>query len=43
VQATVVGGQGFDSEVSEEPLWDSSEKVMTVELGPYLESQPAAA
>jgi sulfide:quinone oxidoreductase len=34
--ARVVGGQGFESEVSEEPLWTPPDKVSTEELGPYL-------
>ena len=34
--ARVVGGQGFESEVSEEPLWSPPEKVSAEELGPYL-------
>ena len=36
LSARVVGGQGFESEVSEQPLWSPPEKVSTEELGPYL-------
>lgn len=36
LMARVVGGQGFESEVSEEPLWSPPDKVSTEELGPYL-------
>ena len=36
LSARVVGGQGFESEVSEEPLWSPPEKVSAEELGPYL-------
>jgi hypothetical protein len=32
----VIGGQGFDSEVSEKPLWTPVEKVAAEELVPYL-------
>ena len=38
LRAWVVGGQGFRSEVSDEPLWSPPEKVSAEELGPYLES-----
>lgn len=34
--ARVVGGQSFESEVSDEPLWSPVEKVAAEELGPYL-------
>lgn len=36
LSARVVAGQGFESEVSEDPLWSPPEKVSTEELGPYL-------
>jgi len=34
--ARVVGGQSFESEVSDEQLWSPVEKVAAEELGPYL-------
>lgn len=34
--ARVVGGRGFESEVSDEPLWSPPDKVSTRELGAYL-------
>lgn len=33
LSARVVGGQGFESEVSEEPLWTPPDKVVAAELG----------
>lgn len=36
LSARIVGGQGFESEVSEEPLWSPPDKVSAEELGPYL-------
>lgn len=34
--ARVVGGRGFESEVSAEPTWGAADKVTAEELGPYL-------
>jgi sulfide:quinone oxidoreductase len=34
--ARVVGGRGFESEVSTEPTWEAADKVTAEELGPYL-------
>ena len=36
LSARVIGGQGFESEVSREPLWSPPDKVVADELGPYL-------
>jgi len=41
LSARVVGGQGFESEVSDEPLWSPPEKVSAEELGSYLAKLPA--
>lgn len=38
LSARVVGSQGFESEVSEEPLWSPPAKVVAEELGPYLDA-----
>lgn len=43
LSARVVGGQGFESEVSREPLWSPAEKVVAEELGPYLAELEAGA
>lgn len=42
MSAQVVGGQGFESEVSYEPLWSPPEKVVAEELGPYLASMDSS-
>ena len=36
LSARVAGGQGFESEVTESPPWASDEKIVALELGPYL-------
>jgi hypothetical protein len=36
LSARVVGGQGFESEVSESPPWPIDNKIVALELGPYL-------
>jgi sulfide:quinone oxidoreductase len=36
VRATVVGGQGFNSEVFDTPPWPVDDKIIAEELGPYL-------
>ncbi len=36
LSARVVGGRGFESEVSAEPTWEAADKVTAQELGPYL-------
>jgi sulfide:quinone oxidoreductase len=36
LKATVVGGAGFDSEVSDTPPWPVDDKIIAAELGPYL-------
>ena len=36
MSARVVGGQGFESDVSDQPLWSPPEKVSAEELGSYL-------
>lgn len=36
MRARLVGGEGFESQVSDEPLWPSSAKVVADELGRYL-------
>ena len=38
LSARIVGGRGFESEVSDEPLWSPPEKVDAEELGAYLSS-----
>jgi len=45
LSARIVGGQGFESEVSDEPLWSPPDKVSAEELGPYLANRerPAVA
>lgn len=35
-QCHIVGGQAFDSQVSDEPLWPVAEKVMAAEINRYL-------
>lgn len=37
LQARITGGQGFSSEVSDEPLWSPPSKVSSRYLAPYLE------
>ena len=36
LQARLVGGQGFQSEVFDEPPWPADDKIVADELGPYL-------
>jgi sulfide:quinone oxidoreductase len=36
LSATVVGGEGFNSEVSDTPPWPVDDKIVAEELGPYL-------
>jgi sulfide:quinone oxidoreductase len=36
LSARLVGSQGFESEVSETPLWPVDDKIVAAELGPYL-------
>jgi sulfide:quinone oxidoreductase len=36
LSATVVGGEGFNSEVSDTPPWPVDDKIIAEELGPYL-------
>jgi sulfide:quinone oxidoreductase len=36
LSARLVGGQGFESEVSESPPWPVDDKIVALELGPYL-------
>ena len=43
LSARVVGGHGFESEVSEEPLWSPPEKVSAEELAPYLANRETPA
>ena len=43
LSARIVGGQGFESEVSEEPLWSPPDKVSAEELGPYLANRETPA
>lgn len=43
LSARVVGGQGFESEVSEQALWSPPAKVVAEELGPYLDALGARA
>ena len=37
--AAITGGHGFTSEISDEPRWDKSTKVVSKYLAPYLEAQ----
>jgi sulfide:quinone oxidoreductase len=43
LKAHVMGGQGFDAQVSQEPLWTPADKVAADELVPYLERLEATA
>ena len=43
LSARVVGGRGFESEVSEEPLWSPPEKVSAEDLAPYLANRETPA
>lgn len=43
ISARVVGGQGFESEVSRQALWSPPAKVVAEELGPYLDVLKAGA
>ena len=42
LSATIVGSEGFNSEVSHVPPWPIDDKIVAEELGPYLAVQDAA-
>ena len=42
LRANITGGQGFSSEVSDEPLWSPPSKVSSRYLAPYLEARGRA-
>jgi sulfide:quinone oxidoreductase len=42
LSATIVGSQGFNSELSHSPPWPVDDKLVAEELGPYLAAQDAA-
>ena len=43
LSARLVGGQGFDAQVFDEPPWPVDDKIVSEELGPYLAGQAAGA
>ena len=43
LSARIVGGQGFESEVSDEPLWSPPDEVSAEELGPSLANRETPA
>jgi hypothetical protein len=40
--ARITGGQGFSSEISEQPLWSPPSKISARYLAPYLDGQDRA-
>ena len=42
LSATIVGSEGFDSDMSRVPPWPIDDKIVAEELGPYLAAQDAA-
>ena len=41
LSATIVGSEGFNSELSHSPPWPLDDKIVAEELGPYLAAQDA--
>jgi sulfide:quinone oxidoreductase len=43
LSARLVGGQGFDAQVSDSPPWPVDDKIVAAELGPYLAGKAGGA
>jgi sulfide:quinone oxidoreductase len=41
--ARITGGQGFSSEITDEPTWSPPSKIASKHLAPYLEQRPASS